>query len=265
MAAQPKNSSGKPARFDKLTLRLWFEEMDSSNDGHVQKHEWFTFLRANDKLRKVFLSEEDDSDKIEYATSPREQTRLQQRLLRVWREIDIDGNGTLEFEEFVDFFRKAGRLLEYITPKAPPDALADMKTEMREMGGEVDEKTMEQMGIMHLSGRRRRTVVNEVRTLHDHPEVAFQRHESGPGSRPSTAATSGGTRVRCSILVHTGASLSSTAPAGGSRRRSKNDAPFVVKPLLPLTVPSQRKEIASSPPPPATPVACFAAPCKAQT
>lgn len=221
-----------------------FDEMDSTHDGHVQKHEWFTFLRANEQLRNVFFLGDESA---KYAKTPQEQTRLQQHLLRVWREIDDNKNGTLEFEEFVDFFRRAGRLLEYTTPAAPPDTLADMRTEWRELGGEVDEKVMEQMGTVHLSGRRRKSVVDEIKVSRDDPENGFLRHESGPGSRPGTAMTSGGQRIRNSILMHTGASLSSTAPAGGLRRRSGYDAPFVVKPLSPLpTTLQQRASIASS-------------------
>merc|ERR1712070_796074 len=37
------------------------------------------------------------------------------RIKEILKEVDTDGSGTMEWDEFVDFFRRAGLLLEYHT------------------------------------------------------------------------------------------------------------------------------------------------------
>merc|ERR1719230_571596 len=69
-------------------------------------------MQGTDVKNETFL----DGSKL----SPGEEIRIaqkeeNQRIKRIMEEVDTDGSGTMEWPEFVDFFRRAGMLLEYRT------------------------------------------------------------------------------------------------------------------------------------------------------
>merc|ERR1711904_300180 len=84
------------------------------------------------------------------------------RLGELWIEIDTNGNGTLEWDEFLEFFRKTGRLLVYETKDNPRDRLAGMLQEMHEQQGdlasEADRNAFEELAKNYLDLGRRRSL-----------------------------------------------------------------------------------------------------------
>mmetsp|Transcript_90947 Transcript_90947/g.253066 ORF Transcript_90947/g.253066 Transcript_90947/m.253066 type:complete len:358 (-) Transcript_90947:89-1162(-) len=119
------------ARYDVLTIRQWFNAMDVDHSGHVTKQEWFDFIRANPKLRHLLIHGEKglptvikDRSSDETAQVLKQESKELRRLLNILRALDVDGSGTLEFEEFLEFFRRSGNLLEYGSDDHPRARLA---------------------------------------------------------------------------------------------------------------------------------------------
>jgi len=104
--------------YDACTIRTWFMMMDTDGDGVVSKDEFVTFLRDRPILP---LNEKADSGGTRMA-----QAVLQRRLIKLFNEIDTNKNKTMEFEEFLTVFRRAGYLLEYTLADNPRDRAAEM-------------------------------------------------------------------------------------------------------------------------------------------
>merc|ERR1719321_187034 len=47
------------------------------------------------------------------------------RIAKIYKDIDVNKNGSLQWEEFLDFFRRKGLLLTYATPNNPRDRMAE--------------------------------------------------------------------------------------------------------------------------------------------
>lgn len=148
----------KGPRFDVLTLREWFNEMDSDHSGHVTKVKWLDFLRANPSVKSIILAgsgAEQDGSGLPKAMSNESAKRTQVRQLRflqkIWKDIDEDGNGTLEWEEFIEFFRKLGFLFQYADPNNPKDRLAEMLKDLHENAESMSEDRFDE--FHHLKGK----------------------------------------------------------------------------------------------------------------
>merc|ERR1712224_1091885 len=94
--------------------------MDQDGDGSISKEEFVSFLRDRPVLQNMLLNtwqnREPDSDgEPKNSPTPKiiAQAVLQRRLIRLFKEIDVDKSNSMEFEEFLMFFRRAGYLLEY--------------------------------------------------------------------------------------------------------------------------------------------------------
>lgn len=76
------------------------------------------------------------------------------KILRILKEVDKDGSGSTEFDEFVEFFRKAEVLLEYRSEKAQTRNRVALHAEVEEMRnrqeltGETGEKDLEKADVM---------------------------------------------------------------------------------------------------------------------
>lgn len=180
-----EGSEQKPL-FDVVTLRNWFIEMDGESSGHVTKDGFMSFLRSRPQLRRLMLQTHDTNkqqkaggptlDKGHVASarlktgasstrtpSSREAEALEmRRLLKLLKEIDEDKNGTLEWEEFIEFFRRAGYLLEYATKENPREEIASIMGRMHDQkmeGKELDEELADRLsslGQEHLPSHTRR-------------------------------------------------------------------------------------------------------------
>lgn len=168
---------GKP-RFDALTLRQWFSEMDVQKVGHIGKNEWMKFLNSHDnkKLKQIILHgvyalPGRDINIISEKETQREKEALEmRRLLKIWRQLDKNGNGTLEWEEFLNFFRRADMLLEFSDKEHPRARLAKILGDVQDHGSTVDTSTFEEfenLTKVHTHGQRRKSL--EVAALEMRP------------------------------------------------------------------------------------------------
>jgi len=160
--------NGQKALYDILTIRQWFNGMDEQRNGHVTKKEWLEFMRRNPQFKSMVLcggveTRLTDRFSEESVQALKDQAKEMRRLLKIWREIDKDANGTLEWEEFIEFFRRSGNLLEYETVDNPKERLAHIVTEIHEGRAEGD-KLDEFLDLAkgHLQGERRLSFEKEV-------------------------------------------------------------------------------------------------------
>jgi len=98
--------------YDKCTIRTWFMSMDATGDGYISKWEFVNWLVHHPNMRKNFIMGEDDacnqdlSDTLQLARTTR-------RVLKWFKEVNVDKNTRIDFKEFLQFFRRGGYLLEY--------------------------------------------------------------------------------------------------------------------------------------------------------
>jgi len=182
-APRGAESGGKPL-YDVLTIRSWFNEMDSDHSGHISKSEWFEFLRKNPEFKAMILNGSGalppkDRFSAEAILALKDEAKLMRRLLKIWREIDTDGNGTLEWEEFVEIFRRSGNLLEYREQDTPKVRLAQIITNMHEGRVQNDQLVeFERLAKSTIHGTRRKSLEVE----------ALKVIESGTGGRSEVAS-----------------------------------------------------------------------------
>lgn len=145
-------------RFDVLTLRGWFNEMDSDRSGHVTKVKWLDFLRANPRIKHIILAGSGSEDTtamtmslLQDDSAKRTQIRQLRFLQKIWRDIDSDHNGTLEWEEFLEFFRKLGFLFKYVDPDNPKEKLAEILKDLHENAEPVSAARYSE--FQHLKGK----------------------------------------------------------------------------------------------------------------
>jgi len=122
-----KISCGKPdmqlppvepnARWDKLTIRQWFDAIDKDHSDYVSKQEWLRFLQDKHQFRELILKvagQQSFKERISTAGFLRGRavaTELKQ-VIRIFKDIDFDKDNKLDFEEFVELFRRTGHLIE---------------------------------------------------------------------------------------------------------------------------------------------------------
>jgi len=80
-------------------MREWFTLLDDEGAGKITKNQWVEFFKQTPKLRKLFLKDEDE---------PEDDARLMRRLLRQLKEVDVNKDGFIDWEEFVTFFKGCG-------------------------------------------------------------------------------------------------------------------------------------------------------------
>lgn len=113
-------STYKSFRFNMQTLRRWFKDIDVKKSGSIKQRELIVALRQHKVLQALFCSVQGldftDGKKI-LGVESQVQARRDEitRIKRILDEIDSDGSGSMEWEEFVEFFRRTGLLLEYQT------------------------------------------------------------------------------------------------------------------------------------------------------
>jgi len=86
---------------------------------------------------------------------------LVKSMLKMWPMIDTDKNGTLEWEEFIEFFRINGFFLEYRTKDNPKDRMAQILTHLHDDNVVQDASDLDefaQLKNIHLMGERRRSL-----------------------------------------------------------------------------------------------------------
>jgi len=129
------------AAFDACTLRSWFIELDTDNNGSVTKSQFMDFLRDKPHVQNVLvqavLGDVQSSDSNEAPRSFRSATIAQavglKRLMKLFRQIDVENSGAsswtpgdLQFEGFLEVFQRTGLLVTYATEDNPRDRMADV-------------------------------------------------------------------------------------------------------------------------------------------
>lgn len=144
----------KAVQFDVYTLRQWFMEMDRDSSGHVTKEDFFAYLDQRPALKQLFVAHSPKNSRKPGGreVSQKEAQALEmRRLLKVLREIDEDKNGTLEWEEFIEFFKRSGYLLEYSDNNNPRVKMAECLGQIHDAqmeGEDVDDKVMNDLRMM---------------------------------------------------------------------------------------------------------------------
>eukprot|EP00443_Scrippsiella_acuminata_P033030 CAMPEP_0115172868 /NCGR_PEP_ID=MMETSP0270-20121206/3037_1 /TAXON_ID=71861 /ORGANISM="Scrippsiella trochoidea, Strain CCMP3099" /LENGTH=200 /DNA_ID=CAMNT_0002585673 /DNA_START=42 /DNA_END=644 /DNA_ORIENTATION=+ len=137
-------SETKDVRFDLCTLLFWFDLIDSDRSGTIDKQEWMRFLRTNPHIDKALLHGEvgarycSNKDSLEGFLQGKEEAACMKQRMRLLRQMDTNGDGVLDWEEFVELFRRSGNLLE-LSPSSPKYRIYELVKAMREEPGTVTE------------------------------------------------------------------------------------------------------------------------------
>jgi hypothetical protein len=162
----PKREVTQVAQWDVLTLRDWFNTMDMSCDGSITRHDWFGFLVNNPQLRDILLSDSGQpvKDRFSRAASqdPRHQAFRTRQVMKFVKEVVFDNSETIEFEEFVEFFRRTGHLVEYQSDANPrvqmAGLLGDIHNRDKAVVSDAEARQMVQLAKQNLQGQRRKSV-----------------------------------------------------------------------------------------------------------
>mmetsp|Transcript_65808 Transcript_65808/g.207876 ORF Transcript_65808/g.207876 Transcript_65808/m.207876 type:complete len:366 (-) Transcript_65808:23-1120(-) len=165
-------AAAETALYDVLTLRQWFNGMDTDHSGSVTKQEWLDFLRCNPQLRRLMVHGSAATNPVvrdrfseESMEVLRQEAKEMRRFMRILRELDTDRNGTLEFEEFVEFFRRSGNLIEYGAEAHPRARMAVILGWMHADPTMIDEaliQEFEQLVKWNMQGEQRRCLEEDV-------------------------------------------------------------------------------------------------------
>jgi hypothetical protein len=147
-------------------------EMDTEQNGHVTKQGFMQFLRYRPEFRRLLVHAGQDTHKdklnagagkgYKESIGPKEAEAIEmRRVLKLLREIDEDGNGCMEFEEFIAFWRKSGFLLEYESKSNPRDQIADVLGQIHE--DKIDGRNTDDKLSGHLSSLAKKHLSTESR------------------------------------------------------------------------------------------------------
>lgn len=189
----PAVAASAKTRHDVLTLRQWFNSMDAERAGHITKLQWTTFFRANPSFKSVFL------DAGPHAAGVKAEAEEFRQLVRIRKEIDHGGGGTITFDKFVRYFRECGRVVEYETENAPTERIGAILGDLH--GGPsagprnvMSDQQFEEFDNLtkHLDSRRRRSVHEEVRGQSKEPSgTSSNLFHTTPRLRGGRSATVG--------------------------------------------------------------------------
>jgi len=153
------------AQWDKLSLRQWFNKIDSDNTGSVSKQEWCNFVREHPKFRQMLLNltGERVADRLSAASLQRgcAEAREMKKVMKILKDLDVDNSGTLEFEEFLELFRRTGHLIEYKDEANPREEMAAILGDIHDNTEAVGNSTVHQLVSLakhNLAGRQSRTI-----------------------------------------------------------------------------------------------------------
>merc|ERR1719352_987348 len=94
---------------------MWFNDMDKDSSGTINTQELTMFLRQNKEIEKLMSISKDiikDGAVSSDGADPSKRNMHLKTLMKVVNDLDLDGSGTQDWDEFVEFFRRAGLLHE---------------------------------------------------------------------------------------------------------------------------------------------------------
>jgi len=113
--------TGGKAHEDKASAQRWFDRIDADGNGSISSKEWFDFLNANHGVRDAVIGEQPEGPSVPGFLA---ESRKQQALGKIMRELDTNGSGTLELEELFAGLR-IGKLDHEVrtVPRPPSQAI----------------------------------------------------------------------------------------------------------------------------------------------
>eukprot|EP00928_Gymnodinium_smaydae_P030674 TRINITY_DN22741_c0_g1_i1.p1 TRINITY_DN22741_c0_g1~~TRINITY_DN22741_c0_g1_i1.p1 ORF type:complete len:515 (-),score=75.28 TRINITY_DN22741_c0_g1_i1:210-1691(-) len=143
-------STAKP-QVDLLTIRQWFNELDRDHAGYVTKQTYSALLRENERFRDFIVYRIQSF--VPSATSSSQMAMELRQALRFWKEMDLNKNGRVEWEEFVYFFKRLDIFLEYDDEANPRERIANLLGALHDRGSLTDEESEElrKLSNEHLS------------------------------------------------------------------------------------------------------------------
>jgi len=149
----PAVKESSQLRFDLLRLRVWFNLRDKEQYGYITKRHFMAFLRNQPQLQALLV----DCSAPQLNSRPREAAVRWRRQSATWQEFSC-GKEHLEWDQFVDFFRRLGWLLDYKIKDNPRDRLAEMLADIHTRPSEQDWQTLDEFVELrkrHLQGQQK--------------------------------------------------------------------------------------------------------------
>jgi len=162
----PHGEQFKPAdglKWDRLTIWQRFNKIDEDHNGNVSKQEWLSFLRQNPKFRALLLNMGESAYPDRFSKISLQRLRVEakemKKVMQIWKELDADNNGALDFDEFVKIFQHTGHYLQYRDEANPRDQVASILSGTQENAlVSSSAHTVMQLAKHHVSSGRRPTI-----------------------------------------------------------------------------------------------------------
>lgn len=173
-------------KWDRLTIRQWFNSMDEDNNGNISKQEWLRFLRQNPKFRAMLLNMDEsvcpDRFSMRSSQSLQLEAKEMKMVMRLWKELDVDKNGTLDFDEFITLFERTGHYVQYRTGANPREQMASILsgTQANELSGGSG-RALTHLAKRRISKERRWTMeFNLMQQIAAEPSTALHKGNQLP-------------------------------------------------------------------------------------
>jgi Ca2+-binding EF-hand superfamily protein len=150
-------------RWDRLTIRQWFNIIDEAQNGVISKQEWMTCLRENPKFRAMLLNMNESvcPDRFSKRSSQKLQLEAKEmkKVMLLWNELDADKNGTLDFDRFITLFERTGHYFQFRDEANPRQQMASMLngTQASELSGGSECPLMD-LAKQHIPRERRPSI-----------------------------------------------------------------------------------------------------------
>lgn len=120
-------SDGRPKTRQRVAYNIkrlegWFKLMDTNSSGEITVRKLIVGMMKHQELCDLFYLLKDSGSQDMWAVNPHDRPKVgsltkddMDWIREVLTNLDQDGNSSMDWPEFVDFFRKAGLLLEYST------------------------------------------------------------------------------------------------------------------------------------------------------
>jgi Ca2+-binding EF-hand superfamily protein len=202
-------------QWDILTLRQWFNNMDVDRDGSITKHEWFQFIVSNPKFQGILVG--DASQPVKDQLS-RDQAVRRKQAMKIFRDVS-DNSGTIGFDQFVEFFRRTGQLVEYQNTANPRVQMADLLRDFHNRDtavvSDAEVRQMVRLAGQNLQGLHRKTVERSMSRRSTNSTTATATSRSSTSSTITTSTTTTSTIRSTPRSVQ--ATAAAAAAAAGSR------------------------------------------------
>lgn len=160
-----QHRASEVAKWDRLSLRQWFNKIDKDRSGSISKQEWFNFIRRNPKFRQTLLNLTGEPVADRFSTASLQRGRAEateiKRLMKTIKALDVDNSGTLDFEEFLEVFRRTGHLIEYRSETNPREEMASILGDIQDGKDAVGNGAVHQLVSLardNLTGKQSRDV-----------------------------------------------------------------------------------------------------------